>query len=136
MSGGQAGQDLPLHIGTLSVPVIRLKQNKAPKLVLQVLLGGMAVAGAIAYSMLDTKKVLRQSPCSIAGEMELLARSELCNTRKVIPEGAEWWDEKRRRQLGLSDGWFLAWAGGEIRRNGTPLISEAQRRRSSATYPM
>ena len=47
--------------------------------------------------------------------MELLARSELCNTRKVIPEGAEWWDEEQRRQYGLFDGWFFSsgWWGTE-----------------------
>lgn len=125
ISGGQVEQDLPLHNGTLSVPVIRLKQNKGPKLVLQVLLGVMAVGGAVAHSMLDTKEVLRQSPCSIAGKMELLARSELCNTRKVIPEGAEWWDEKRRRQFGLFDGWFfsLGWWGDETKWYGIDIGS-------------
>ena len=113
ISGDQVEQGLPLYNGTLSVPVLRLKQNKAPKIVLQVLLVVMAVCGAIAYSMLNTKELLRQSPCSIAGKMELLARSELCNSRKVIPEGAEWWDEKQRRQYGLFDGWFfsLGWWG-------------------------
>ena len=111
ISGGQVGQNLPIYNGTLSVPVLRLRQNKASKIVLQVLLGVMAMCGAIAYSMLNTKELLRQSPCSIAGKMELLARSELCNSRKVIPEGAEWWDEKQRRQYGLFDGWFfgLGW---------------------------
>ena len=113
ISGSQADQDLPLYNGTLSVPVLRLKQNTVPKIVLQVLLGVMAVSDAIAYSMLNTKELLRQSPCSIAGKMELFARSELCNSRKVIPEGAEWWDEKQRRQYGLFDGWFfsLGWWG-------------------------
>lgn len=90
ISGDQGQQDLPLYNGTLSIPVLRLKQNQAPKIVLQVLLGVMAVCGAIACSMLNAKELLRQSPCSIAGKMELLARSELCNSRKVIPEGAEW----------------------------------------------
>ena len=111
--GDQVEQGLPLCNGTLSMPVLRLKQNKAPKIVLQVLLGVMAVCGAIAYSMLNTEELLRQSPCPIAGKMELFARSELCNSRKVIPEGAEWWDEKQRRQYGLFDGWFfsLGWWG-------------------------
>ena len=110
----QLGHDLPLHNGSLSMPGFRLKQNKGPKIVLQVLLGTMATCGAIAYSVMSsTKEMLKQSPCSIAGQMELLARSELCNTRKVIPEGAEWWDEKQRRQYGLFDGWFfrLGWWG-------------------------
>ena len=97
ISASQLGQDLPIHNGTLSVPVLRLKQNKGPEIVLQVLLGTMAACGAITYSMMSTKEVLRQSPCSVAGQMELLARSEVCNTRKVIPDGAGWWDEKQRR---------------------------------------
>ncbi len=125
ISGGHVEQDLPLYNGTLSVPVLRLKQNKGPKTVLQVLLGVMAVWGAIAYSMLKTKEVLRQSPCSIAGKMELLAKSELCSSRKVIPEGAEWWDEKQRRQYGLFDGWFfsLGWWGTESKWYGIDIGS-------------
>ena len=125
ISGGQVERDLPLYNGTLSVPVLRLKQNKGPKIVLQVLLGVMAVCGAIAYSMLNTKELLRQSPCSIAGKMELLARSELCRSRKVIPEGAEWWDEKQRRQYGLFDGWFfsLGWWGIERKWYGIDIGS-------------
>lgn len=59
------------------MPVLRLKQNKGLKIVLQVLLGAIAACSAIAYSIMSTKEVLRQSPCSIAGQMELLARSEL-----------------------------------------------------------
>ena len=125
ISGDQVEQDLPLYNGTLSMPVLRLKQNKAPKIVLQVLLGVMAVCGAIAYSLLNTKELLRQSPCSIAGKMELLARSELCSSRKVIPEGAEWWDEKQRRQYGLFDGWFfsLGWWGTERKWYGIDIGS-------------
>jgi hypothetical protein len=112
-TGAQLGHNLLSYNATLSIPVLRLKQNKGPKIVLQVLLGVMVVCGAIAYFMVDTRKVLRQSPCSIAGKMALLARSELCNTRRVIPAGAEWWDERRRREQGLFDGWFfsLGWWG-------------------------
>ena len=125
ISGDQVEQDLPLYNGTISMPVLRLKQNKAPKILLQVLLGVMVVCGAIAYSMLNTKELLRQSPCSIAGKMELLARSELCNSRKVIPEGAEWWDEKQRRQYGLFDGWLfsLGWWGIERKWYGIDIGS-------------
>ena len=115
ISASQLGHDLPIHNASLSVPVLRLKQNKGPKIALQVLLGAMAACGAMAYSMMSTKEVLRQSPCSIAGQMELLARSQLCNGRKVIPEGAEWWDDKQRRRYGLFDGWLfsLGWWGTE-----------------------
>ena len=125
ISASQLGQNLPIHNASLSVPVLRLKQNKGPKIALQVLLGAMAACGAIAYSMMSTKEVLRQSPCSIAGQMELLARSELCNGRKVIPEGAEWWDENKSRQYGLFDGWFfsLGWWGTETKWYGVDIGS-------------
>ena len=133
--GSQLEQELPLYNGTLSVPVLRLKQNIGPKIVLQVLLGIMAVCGAIAYSMLNTKELLRQSPCSIAGKMELLANSELCNSRRVIPEGAEWWDKKQRKQYGLFDGWFfsLGWWGTERRWYGIDIGSAEKV--ECTTYP-
>ena len=85
----------------------------------------MVVCGTIAYLMVDTRKVLRQSPCSIAGKMVLLARSEIYNTRKVIPAGAEWFNDRRRREQKLFNGWFFSlrwwgdatkWYGIDVRR--------------------
>ncbi|KAK0516929.1 hypothetical protein JMJ35_000084 [Cladonia borealis] len=121
----------------MRISVLQLKQNKAPKIVLQVLLGVMAVCSAITYSMLKTKELLRQSPCSIAGKMELLARSELCSTRKVIPEGAEWWDQRQRRQYGLFDGWFfsLCWWGIERKWYGIDIGSAEKLRPGCGQAP-
>ena len=106
-SAPQPGRVLPTYNATFSSPVLRLKQNNAPKIVLQVLLGVMVLCGVTAYLMVDTKDVLRRSPYSIVGKMELLAHSELCNSDRVIPPGAEWWHEKRRAKEGLFQGWFF-----------------------------
>jgi hypothetical protein len=111
----QPGQKLSTYNATLSIPVLRLTQHKGPKIVLQVFLGIMVVCGAVAYFLVDTKEVLRESPSSIAGKMSLLARSQLCNNRDLLPEGAEWWDDKRRKNERLFDGlvFRLGWWPGK-----------------------
>jgi hypothetical protein len=74
---------------------------------MDMLLGVVVVCGSIAYLMVDNRKLLRQSPCSIAGKIVLLARSELCDTRRVIPPGAEWLDHRQQGEQKLFDDWLF-----------------------------
>ena len=72
---------------------LRVQQNRESKLVLQVLLGTILLLGIAAYALTDMRRILPHSPHSIAGVMSLLAGSELC-TRKVLPAGAEFMDDR------------------------------------------
>ena len=120
---------LPIYNSTISVPRYRLVQNAQPKLALQILLGVMVLFGAVAYALADTKEVLPHNPCSIAGKMMLLAPSEMCETRNVIPAGAEWWSPRDAKKNRLFDGWLFSlgwwtlpngkkWYGIDVAQNG------------------
>ncbi|KEQ93128.1 hypothetical protein AUEXF2481DRAFT_31582 [Aureobasidium subglaciale EXF-2481] len=74
------------------VPRWRLKQNSAPKIALQVILGFLAASAIATYLLLDMREVLPHNPCSIAGVASLLADSEIV-TREVVPEGTEWLED-------------------------------------------
>jgi hypothetical protein len=78
----------------------------------------MVLCAAAAYSLADTKHLVRQSPGSIIGRMELLARSEMCSAETVIPKGAEWWTDQEREGRGLFEGWVfsLGWWGNKAPR--------------------
>jgi hypothetical protein len=112
-TAAQPGQSLASYNATITGPTLRLRQNKGPKIVLQVLLGVMVLCAAAAYLLADTKELVRQSPGSIIGRMELLLWSELCNSETMIPKGAEWWTDKERKERGLFEGWTfsLGWWG-------------------------
>jgi hypothetical protein len=112
------GQHRAMYNATISSPTPRLRQNKGPKILLQVLLGLMVLCAAAAYSLADTKHLVRQSPGSIIGRMELLARSEMCSAETVIPKGAEWWTDQEREGRGLFEGWVfsLGWWGNKASR--------------------
>lgn len=110
------GQALPTYQANLTKPYNqRLKQNNAPKITLQVLLGLMAFCGMMAYLLMDTKTVLPHNPCSIAGMATLLAGSEMC-TRRVIPEDADRMSERELQKAGIFDGWVfsMGWWGEEV----------------------
>lgn len=105
----------------------RLQQNRGPKIALQAMLGFLTVCAMATHFMVDTKKVVPHNPCSIAGMMSLLAESEMCKTREVIPEGAEWKCEKELKKDGVFTGFMfqMGWSetdedtlgeGGERRR--------------------
>ena len=84
----------PVFNATITNPYrLRVKQNSESKLVLQVLLGTILLLGIAAYALTDMRHTLPHSPHSIAGVMSLLAGSELC-TRKVLPVGAEFMDDR------------------------------------------
>lgn len=50
------------------------------------------------------------NPCSIAGMMSLLAESEMCKAKEVIPEGSEWMNEKELKRAGVFEG-LVFWMG-------------------------
>jgi hypothetical protein len=106
----------PTYPGTITDPTaLRMVQNPASKVALEVLLATMLVFTAIAYIMTPMRNVLPHSPCTIAGVMSLLAGSDLCR-RAVIPEGTEFMTDKELEKVfegylfGL--GWFGTGGGG------------------------
>jgi len=122
--GASSGQSLPNYNATLERPMLRLRQNKGPKVVLQVLLGVMVLCAAAAYLLADTKKLVRQSPGSIIGRMELLLWSKLCNSETMIPKGAEWWTDNKRKERRLFEGWKFSlrwWSTGNTRWYGVDV---------------
>jgi hypothetical protein len=73
---------------------LRLKQNNKSKIVLQTLLGVMALCAVLIYvTCFDMRHTLQQCPWSMAGVMNLLAGSEICK-RSIMPEGAEFMTDK------------------------------------------
>lgn len=101
----QTGQTFPTYNATLSYSNQRLQQKRGPKIALQVMLAFMVVCAIGAYVIADTKRVLPHNPCSIAGTMSLLVESEMCNTRKIIPEGSEWKSNQTLKGEGVFNGW-------------------------------
>lgn len=101
------------YTATLSLPTRRLHQKRGPKITLQAMLAFLAVCATATYLMMDTKRVVPHNPCSIAGMMSLLAESEMCRTRKVIPAGAEWKSQRELRRDGVFEGlvFRMGWLG-------------------------
>lgn len=87
----------------------RLMQSAVSTRLLEALLALLAICTLVGYFLLDTKEVLPFNPCSIAAMCTLLADSDML---KIIPEGAEWFDEKQlAKKRVFSDhlfglGWF------------------------------
>lgn len=107
----------PTYPGTImDLTALRVVQNPASKVALEVLLATMLIFTAIAYIMTPMRNVLPHSPCTIAGVMSLLADSDLCR-RAVIPEGAEFMTDEELEKVFkgylFSLGWFGAGGGGE-----------------------
>jgi len=101
-----AGTELPQYDAEVSTPRRRLVQNRKPKIVLQAVLGFMVLCGVVAWMGARTKKVLRHNPCSVAGRMALLGKSEFVHgERTVMVEGGG--------KEGLFEGWMfsLGWWG-------------------------
>lgn len=107
------------YTATLRQPTQRLHQHRGPKIALQVMLAFLAACAMATYTVMDTKNVVPHNPCSIAGKMSLLADSEMCKTREVIPEGAEWKSDRELKREGLFKGlvFRMGWWGadGELR---------------------
>ena len=65
------GTASPTYASTLLDPTgLRLIQNNASKIALQILLGLMLVLGGTAYITTPMRKVLLHNPCTIAGVMD------------------------------------------------------------------
>ncbi|RFU28160.1 hypothetical protein B7463_g8172, partial [Scytalidium lignicola] len=56
---------------------LRLKQNKASKITLQVFLGIIFLSGIAGWLLMDTRNLLTHNPCSIAGTASFLADSKI-----------------------------------------------------------
>jgi hypothetical protein len=104
---------------------LRLFQNKASKLTLQVMLVFMLICGLLAFVLTGTKYILPHNPWTIAGKASLLAGSELCSEsmRERTPPGALWMSDKELKENGVWQGWLFSlgwwdWKRGERRRWG------------------
>ncbi|KAI9154765.1 hypothetical protein HJFPF1_07322 [Paramyrothecium foliicola] len=79
--------------GTVTLPrVSRLRQNRSPKIALQVMLATMSACAVLTRLLMPMREVLPHNPCSIAGMASLLAGSRLV-ARDFIPRGAQWRDK-------------------------------------------
>jgi Protein of unknown function (DUF3433) len=101
----------------IDATALRLIQNPAPKIALQVLLAAILIFVAIAYIITPMRSVLPHNPCTVAGVMSLLAGSDLC-TRAVIPEGAEFMTDKEFEKVFEGYVFSLGWFGGGEERGG------------------
>ncbi|KAI1815765.1 hypothetical protein GGS20DRAFT_584201 [Poronia punctata] len=87
---------------------LRLRQQAAPKLAMQIVLAVMivfTVAGGILLRGID--KVVPHNPCSIAGRASLFADGEV-STRRLVPYGAEWLTEAQLKTARIYDGWMFS----------------------------
>ncbi|KAL6915461.1 hypothetical protein FSST1_006956 [Fusarium sambucinum] len=86
---------------------IRLGINPTSKLILQILLGVMAVLGLASYLLVKMDGTLPRNPCSIASTMGFLAGSQLCDPNSgIIPRGAEYMTDKELEEV--FDGWVFS----------------------------
>lgn len=89
-------------------PRLRLKQEAAPKIAIQVILGVMvlcAVGGRVLLKGMD--RLVPHNPCSIAGRAALFADGEV-STRRLVPYGAEWRSEAELMKMGVWEGWLFS----------------------------
>ncbi|KAI0454229.1 hypothetical protein F5B21DRAFT_514829 [Xylaria acuta] len=87
---------------------LRLKQEAAPKVALQAILGLMALCAIISRVLLrGIDKLVPHNPCSIAGRAALFADGEV-STRKLVPYGAEWRTESELSRAGVYEGWLFS----------------------------
>ncbi|KAI0466084.1 hypothetical protein F4859DRAFT_498785 [Xylaria cf. heliscus] len=87
---------------------LRLKQEAAPKIALQAILGVMALCAAISRVLLrGIDKLVPHNPCSIAGRAALFADGEV-STHKLVPHGAEWRTESELSRAGVYEGWLFS----------------------------
>ncbi|KAK5453002.1 hypothetical protein LTS15_007151 [Exophiala xenobiotica] len=110
--------------GVVTTPdgVLRVHQNTASKLALQILLGVMAVCVVLVVWLAPLREVVPHNPCTIAGVMALWAGSRFCSTpadgdssvtsdKPDLPDGAVFMSDKTLLRSGALDGWAfkLGW---------------------------
>lgn len=114
-----------LITGVVSTPdgVLRVHQNTASKLALQILLGVMTVCVALAVWLAPLREVVPHNPCTIAGVMALWAGSSFCSApaegdsvatasdKPDLPDGAVFMSDRALLRSGALDGWAfkLGW---------------------------
>ncbi|KAB2572379.1 hypothetical protein DBV05_g8947 [Lasiodiplodia theobromae] len=92
---------------------MRLKQSAVSTRILEGLLGAIVVCLLVSFWLLDTRKVMPENACSIAGAASLLAGADML---RDLPSGAEWWndDEAVKKEVFGKDAVFsLGWWGAE-----------------------
>lgn len=95
-----------------------LVQSAMSTRILEGVLGGMVVCAILTMCLMRTRRVLPKDPCSIAAAASLLHNSRMLG-RDIIPEGAEWCDDKELKKRGIFQGRTFTmgwWDGGIIRR--------------------
>ncbi|KAJ4038290.1 hypothetical protein NW756_008576 [Fusarium oxysporum] len=93
--------------GTTSAQVTRLAIHTTSKLLLQILLGLMALLSLASYLLVKIDGTLPRNPCSIASTMAFLAGSQLCDRDAgIIPQGAEYMTDGQLKQA--FDGWVFS----------------------------
>lgn len=94
--------------------ILRISQNKTPKIILQALLSAMLACFIAAYPLVDTRRTLPHNPCSVAGTLTLLLGSNFSRKiQQVDEEGdAHGRDDKRLLNKRVTLGW---WEGSEGR---------------------
>lgn len=98
--------------GTYSVQITHLVIDQTSKLALQIVLGAMAVLVLTGFCLVKIRDTLPRDSCSIGSTMGFLADAQLCDQdSSIIPEGAEYMDEKQLKDV--FDGWVfsLGWWG-------------------------
>ncbi|KAK7920114.1 hypothetical protein PG985_008136 [Apiospora marii] len=93
--------------GSAKYTVRRLTIHEPSKLVLQALLGGMALLGLVAYGSVRLRGVLPRAPYTIASVLGFLAGSQLCD-RDVVTLPADLGLMSDRGLRGALDGWVFS----------------------------
>lgn len=95
--------------GTYTNPYrARMQQSAISTRLLQALLALLFFCAVAAYVFMDPRNVLPKNPYTIAAVGSLLAGSELL---RLVPPGAEWWDDKEMSRRGFFEEWVysLGW---------------------------
>lgn len=105
----------------------RLMQSEVSTQIQEALLAAILVCMLIAYFIGDTRHVLKNNPCSIAGMASLVVESELL-TKNIIPCGAEWLSDEdlmSEKVFGgrlFSLGWWPSTDGMKARKFGVDVV--------------